>query len=85
MYGANSWKVHNFLLEEDAKALEKSLEALKDQSTDINRSRKNAQVSAKPSSFRSLFTLPPSVDYRWRPAYCTREQMDRAHFAQLAN
>lgn len=46
MYGANSWKVHNFLLEEDAKALEKSLEALKEQSTEINRSRKNAQTAA---------------------------------------
>ncbi|QRV86183.1 Breast carcinoma amplified sequence [Ceratobasidium sp. AG-Ba] len=45
-YGANSWKVHNFLLEEDAKTLEKSLEALKDQTTEVNRSRKNAQLAA---------------------------------------
>lgn len=45
-YGANAWKVHNFLLEEDIKALEKSVEALKEQNTEINRSRKNAQVTA---------------------------------------
>ncbi|KAB5593033.1 Pre-mRNA-splicing factor [Ceratobasidium theobromae] len=45
-YGANSWKVHNFLLEEDAKVVEKMVEALKEQNTEINRSRKNAQLAA---------------------------------------
>ncbi|CAE6433453.1 unnamed protein product [Rhizoctonia solani] len=45
-YGANSWKVHNFLLEEDAKRVEKAVETTKEQSTEINRARKNAQVTA---------------------------------------
>ncbi|QRW27316.1 Breast carcinoma amplified sequence [Rhizoctonia solani] len=45
-YGANSWKVHNFLLEEDAKRVEKALEVTKEQSTEVNRARKNAQLTA---------------------------------------
>ncbi|ELU44636.1 BCAS2 domain-containing protein [Rhizoctonia solani AG-1 IA] len=45
-YGANSWKVHNFLLEEDAKRVEKAVEVTKEQSTEVNRARKNAQLTA---------------------------------------
>ncbi|CAE6459955.1 unnamed protein product [Rhizoctonia solani] len=45
-YGANSWKVHNFLLEEDAKWAEKAVETTKEQSVEVNRARKNAQITA---------------------------------------
>ncbi|KDN49408.1 hypothetical protein RSAG8_02110, partial [Rhizoctonia solani AG-8 WAC10335] len=45
-YGPKSWKVHNFLLEEDAKRIEQVVEATKEQSTEVNRARKNAQLTA---------------------------------------
>lgn len=43
-YGANKWRVHNFLLEATAKGLEASLEQLKAKTTDVNRERKQFQV-----------------------------------------
>lgn len=44
-YGSNAWRVHNYLLEADAKKAEKLLEELKEQTTSLNRERKNAQVN----------------------------------------
>lgn len=44
-YGGNAWKVHNYLLEADAKAVEADLEVLKNRVTEVNRDRKNSQVS----------------------------------------
>lgn len=43
-YGANAWKVHNYLLEADTKAYEEELERLKNRVTEVNRDRKNSQV-----------------------------------------
>ena len=43
-YGANAWRIHNYLLETTAKNAEKALEELKEQITDVNRERKNTQV-----------------------------------------
>ena len=43
-YGANSWRVTNYLLEATAKGVEKALEQLKDRTTDVNRERKQSQV-----------------------------------------
>ena len=45
-YGSNAWRVHNYLLEADAKKAERLLEELKEQTTSLNRERKNAQVFA---------------------------------------
>ncbi|KAI0307554.1 breast carcinoma amplified sequence 2 [Multifurca ochricompacta] len=42
-YGSNAWRIHNHLLEADAKEAEKLLEELKDQTTNLNRDRKNTQ------------------------------------------
>jgi len=44
-YGANSWRVHNYLLEATSKQLEKAVEDLTQLTTDLNRDRKNSQVS----------------------------------------
>lgn len=44
-YGANSWRVTNYLLEETTKGVEKALEELKDRTTDVNRERKQSQVT----------------------------------------
>ncbi|KAL1661918.1 Pre-mRNA-splicing factor SPF27 [Schizophyllum commune] len=43
-YGANAWRIHNYLLETTAKNAEKALEELKEQITDVNRERKNTQT-----------------------------------------
>jgi DNA polymerase III delta subunit len=43
-YGANSWRVHNYLLEATSKQLEKAVEDLTQLTTDLNRDRKNSQV-----------------------------------------
>ena len=43
-YGANSWRVHNYLLEANSKQLEKAVEDLTQLTTDLNRDRKNSQV-----------------------------------------
>jgi hypothetical protein len=44
-YGNNAWRVHNYLLEADAKKAEKLLEELKEETTSLNRERKNNQVN----------------------------------------
>ncbi|KDQ20548.1 hypothetical protein BOTBODRAFT_124185 [Botryobasidium botryosum FD-172 SS1] len=43
-YGANAWKIHNYLLESEATRLDKALEELKEQVTTVNRDRKNFQT-----------------------------------------
>ena len=43
-YGANTWRVHNYLLEATSKQLEKAVEDLTQLTTDLNRDRKNSQV-----------------------------------------
>ncbi|KAJ3994026.1 Pre-mRNA-splicing factor SPF27 [Lentinula boryana] len=43
-YGANSWRVHNYLVEASAKQVEKALEDLKKLTEDVNRDRKNFQT-----------------------------------------
>ncbi|KAG1716347.1 hypothetical protein ID866_831 [Astraeus odoratus] len=46
-YGANAWRINNYRLEETAKQAEKALEELKEQTTQLNRDRKNAQASTR--------------------------------------
>ena len=56
-YGSNAWKIQNFLLESTAKELEKELEAMTDKTTEVNRARKQFQVSfLKMASLHSLNT-----------------------------
>ncbi|KAH7914496.1 breast carcinoma amplified sequence 2 [Hygrophoropsis aurantiaca] len=43
-YGPNAWRIHNYLLEETAKQNEKTLENLKQLTTELNRERKNSQT-----------------------------------------
>jgi hypothetical protein len=47
-YGSNSWRIHNYLLEQTAKNLEKALEDLKQLTVEVNRERKNFQVRSCP-------------------------------------
>ena len=43
-YGANAWRLHNYLLEADVKVVDNAVEHLKEQTTEVNRERKNYQV-----------------------------------------
>ena len=43
-YGANAWRIHNFLLEAAAKQTENALEDLKQLTVEVNRERKNNQA-----------------------------------------
>ncbi|KZW02053.1 breast carcinoma amplified sequence 2 [Exidia glandulosa HHB12029] len=45
-YGANAWRLHNYLLEADAKVYEAALEKLREETTELNRERKNYQTRA---------------------------------------
>ena len=58
-YGANSWRIHNYLLESTAKNLDKAVEDLKQLTVEVNRERKNFQVRDGVSNLRS-FTLTSS-------------------------
>ena len=44
-YGSNAWRIHNYLNEATAKNIEQTLEELKNLTTEVNRDRKNYQVS----------------------------------------
>ena len=49
-YGSNAWRIHNYLNEATAKNIEQTLEELKNLTTEVNRDRKNYQVSERPRS-----------------------------------
>ncbi|KAF5368326.1 hypothetical protein D9758_002341 [Tetrapyrgos nigripes] len=42
-YGPNAWRIHNYVLEAQAKQIEKALEDLKQLTVEVNRERKNQQ------------------------------------------
>ena len=50
-YGTNAWKLHNYMLEADARAIEAELERARERVTEINRERKNSQVRLFRTSF----------------------------------
>ncbi|KAF9270485.1 breast carcinoma amplified sequence 2 [Marasmius fiardii PR-910] len=57
-YGSNAWRIQNYLLEETAKNIEKSLEDLTQLTTDVNRERKNSQtkIGAQLTSLETRWT-----------------------------
>jgi pre-mRNA-splicing factor SPF27 len=76
-YGPNAWRIHNYLLEETAKQSEKALEELKQLTVDINRERKNNQVSrVQPLSAQCLTAF---TDTLRSSAHFFRDTVDRAH------
>jgi len=72
-YGANAWRVHNYLTEASAVQLEKALGRLREQTTEVNRSRKNSQNLAG-SQLTSLET-------RWTELISTVLQLELANVA----
>lgn len=55
-YGSNSWRIHNFLMEQTTKNLDKAVEELKQLTVDVNRERKNFQVRTDFRDFPCFFT-----------------------------
>ncbi|KAI9445471.1 breast carcinoma amplified sequence 2-domain-containing protein [Lactarius indigo] len=72
-YGSNAWRTHNYLLEADAKKAEKILEELKEQTTSLNRDRKNTQTR--------LGEQLTSLENRWTELISSILQIELANVA----
>lgn len=57
-YGANKWRIGNFLAEKDIERAKAELEAVRERTEEVNRSRKSSQVR-----FARL-DCPATVDLR---------------------
>jgi len=72
-YGANAWRVHNYLLEADATLLEKQAEQLKERVTEVNRTRKNFQTE--------LGERLTAMERKWTDLISTVLQLELANSA----
>ncbi|KAL5518638.1 hypothetical protein ACEPAH_321 [Sanghuangporus vaninii] len=72
-YGANAWKVQNYLMEHTAKELEKALEDLRNRTTDVNRERKQFQTK--------LGAQLTSLETRWTELISNVLQIELANSA----
>ncbi|KAH8100514.1 breast carcinoma amplified sequence 2 [Cristinia sonorae] len=72
-YGANAWRIHNYLLETTSKNLDKSLEELKELTTEVNRDRKNFQTR--------LGSQLTSLETRWTELISNVLQIEMANVA----
>ncbi|KAI0271561.1 breast carcinoma amplified sequence 2 [Gloeopeniophorella convolvens] len=72
-YGNNAWRIHNYLLEADAKKAEALLEELKEQTTSLNRDRKNTQTR--------LGNQLTSLESRWTELISSILQIELANVA----
>ncbi|KAG9014830.1 hypothetical protein FRB94_008988 [Tulasnella sp. JGI-2019a] len=72
-YGANAWRIHNYLTEAAAVQYEKALERLQDQTTELNRNRKNSQILAG--------NQLTSLETRWTELISTVLQLELANVA----
>ena len=81
-YGANAWRVHNYLLEADAKAAETLAEGLKEETTRVNRERKNTQVSGRPAEWSAHCSKRETTDADREPVDLARDTMAAGHRQQ---
>ncbi|KAK7463859.1 hypothetical protein VKT23_005794 [Stygiomarasmius scandens] len=72
-YGPNAWRIHNYLLEAQAKQIEKALEDLKQLTVDVNRQRKNDQ--------ERLGTQLNMLETRWTELISSVLQIEMANVA----
>lgn len=72
-YGANAWRIHNYRLEETAKQAERSLEELKERTTELNRERKNSQTQ--------YGTELTALETRWTELLSSILQIEMANVA----
>ncbi|EKM60864.1 uncharacterized protein PHACADRAFT_247062 [Phanerochaete carnosa HHB-10118-sp] len=72
-YGSNAWRIHNFLLEQTAKNLEKAVEDLKQLTVEVNRERKNFQTG--------VGTQLNTLETRWTELISSVLQIEMANVA----
>ncbi|KAJ7783423.1 breast carcinoma amplified sequence 2 [Mycena maculata] len=72
-YGANAWRIHNYLLEATVKQTEQALEDLKQMTVDVNRERKNTQTR--------LGNQLNSLETRWTELISNVLQIELANVA----
>jgi hypothetical protein len=75
-YGANAWRIHNYVQEPRVIQAEKALEELKQQTVEVNRERKNQQASLSSASF---LYVDPTTDQDRHTVEHARKAMDRTH------
>jgi hypothetical protein len=79
-YGSNAWRVHNYLLEATATRVEKTLENLKQLTEEVNRNRKNDQVSCFNCIRSGTLIITVSLDTDGQSTEFAGETVDGAHF-----
>jgi hypothetical protein len=85
-YGSNAWRVYNYRLEVVGKSLDKELEAMNERITDVNRTRKNEQVSPHTHLHFCCPCADSCVpDGNWKATHSTGAKMDRAHLKRPPN
>jgi pre-mRNA-splicing factor SPF27 len=72
-YGANAWRIQNYLLEATVKQTEQALEDLKQMTVDVNRERKNMQTR--------LGNQLNSLETRWTELISNVLQIELANVA----
>ncbi|PPQ97160.1 hypothetical protein CVT26_000423 [Gymnopilus dilepis] len=72
-YGANAWRIQNYLLEATAKNVEKALEELREMTIEVNRERKNTQDR--------LGQQLTSLETRWTELISSILQIEMANLA----
>ncbi|KAH9937440.1 breast carcinoma amplified sequence 2 [Fomitopsis serialis] len=72
-YGSNSWRIHNYLTDFTANNIEKTLEELKNLTTEVNRDRKNTQAR--------IGTQLTSLETRWTELISNILQIEMANVA----
>jgi hypothetical protein len=85
-YGANAWRVRNYLLESTVKQVEKALEDLKQLTVDVNRERKNAQVRQDHAADNCKLILSRSFPASlWKTAERIGDTLDRPYLEYFAD
>ncbi|KAJ7225843.1 breast carcinoma amplified sequence 2 [Mycena pura] len=72
-YGANAWRIHNYLLESTVKQTDQALEELKQMTVEVNRERKNMQTR--------LGNQLNSLETRWTELISNVLQIELANVA----
>ncbi|KIK71308.1 hypothetical protein GYMLUDRAFT_326273 [Collybiopsis luxurians FD-317 M1] len=72
-YGANSWRVHNYLLEASVKQVDQAVEDLKKLTEEVNRDRKNSQTK--------IGAQLTSLETRWTELISSVLQIEMANVA----
>ena len=84
-YGANAWRIQNYLLEATAKNVEKALEELREMTIEVNRERKNTQVRTRSPFCRPCLTSVRFIGSARATINVPRNTLDGTYFQHSAD